>query len=70
MIYNIKKRLNAMGRKQVALLKPLRERGFTVSPSKLSDALNERQVSDAYQIITKTCNEIVTMWEKQESVEV
>lgn len=66
MIYKIKSRIYALGKKLNDLIPELRKRGISnVSPSEISHAISGNLQSPKAQDIVAYSNEIVTAWEKE-----
>lgn len=58
-MYNIKQRLDKLGKSQVWLLKELRKRGFTTQPPQLCNIINGIYTYPKAQLVGKTCDEII-----------
>ena len=65
-MYNIKSRLDSLGKSQVWLLKKLRERGVTTQPPQLSNIINGIYTYPKAQLVGKVCDEILTEVEHNE----
>lgn len=64
MIYKIKSRIYALGKKVNDLIPALRENyGITTNPSEISNSLSGNLQSPKAQDIVSYSNEIVTAWE-------
>lgn len=65
MLYKIKSRIYALGKKVNDLIPALREKyGITTNPSEISNSLSGNLQSPKAQGIVTYSNEIVTEWEK------
>lgn len=63
-MYNIKERLNELGKSQVWLLKELRGRGFAIQPPQLSNIINEVYTYPKARCVLEECNKILLYYEK------
>lgn len=67
-LMDVKKRLIDLDRKQVDLIKPLRERGINAAYCEINLAINGRGTQEKHKKILETVNEILTEWEKKNEV--
>lgn len=58
-MYDIKSRLDSLGKSQVWLLKELRKRGINTQPPQLSNIINGIYTYPKAQLVGKTCDEII-----------
>ena len=58
-MYNIKNRLDALGKTQVWLLIELRKRGVLTQPPQLCNIINGIYTYPKAQLVGKTCDEIL-----------
>ena len=58
-MYDIKNRLDTLGKSQVWLLKELRKRGVTTQPPQLSNIINGIYTYPKAQLVGKVCDEII-----------
>ena len=58
-MYNIKDRLDSLGKSQVWLLKELRKRGINTQPPQLSNIINGIYTYPKAQLVGQTCDEII-----------
>jgi len=63
--YNLKERLQALGKKQRSLLPELSERGLNFDPSRLSDAINGLRLNPKAREALEICDAVVANWERQ-----
>ncbi len=64
MLFRIKARLAALGKKQLELVPELAKRGLTISsPAELSNAINGHNAQPKAQQIVSAANEIIKEWE-------
>lgn len=62
-MYNIKDRLDALGKSQVWLLRKLRERGFSTQPPQLSNIINGNYTYPKANMLLGECNQILSEYE-------
>lgn len=65
MRYRIKARLAELGKKNIDVIRELKLRGITCSPSHFSDAINGRNTSETADRICEMANDIICEWEKE-----
>ena len=58
-MYDIKNRLDALGKTQVWLLMELRKRGVITQPPQLCNIINGIYTYPKAQLVGKTCDEII-----------
>ena len=58
-MYDIKKRLDDLGKSQVWLLRQLRNRGIMVQPPQLCNIINGVYTYPKAQLVGKECDEII-----------
>ena len=63
MRYRIKARLAELGKKNVDVIREIKSRGFSCSPSVFSDAINGRNTSEIADRICEMANDIICEWE-------
>ena len=63
-MYNIKQRLDALGKSQVWLLRKLRERGFSTQPPQLSNVINGNYTYPKATAMLEECNKILLEFEQ------
>ena len=63
-MYDIKNRLNKLGKSQVWLLIELRKRGVTTQPPQLCNIINGIYTYPKAQLVGKACDEIIKEAEK------
>lgn len=59
-MYNIKERLNQIGKSQVWLLQMLRARNVNTQPPQLSNIINGNYTYPKAQAILEICNDVLT----------
>lgn len=68
MLFQIKSRLIALGKRVIDLAPELEKRGISnITPAELSNALNGRNKADKASKIVEISNEIVSEWEKEQN---
>ena len=66
-MYNIKNRLDILGKSQVWLLKELRSRGVITQPPQLCNIINGIYTYPKAQLVGKMCDEILKEVENNET---